>query len=133
MLGSITPLGERGHARRWSSTVAYYFAGSVLGGATIGGLLGLLGAGAAALGLRPSGSLVLGVVAVLCLAGTLVDLQVGGLRLPTVHRQVNEDWLVRYRGWVIGAGFGFQLGLDVVTIVTTATVYGMLAAALLSG
>src|SRR4051812_1955977 len=133
MLGSITPLGERGHARRWSATVAYYFVGSVLGGAVSGGLLGLVGAGVVAVGLRPSGSVVLIVLAALCLGGVLVDLHVGGLRLPTVHRQVNEDWLVRYRGWVIGSGFGFQLGLGVVTIVTTATVYVMLAAALLSG
>jgi sulfite exporter TauE/SafE len=105
----------------------------VLGGAVIGSLLGGLGAAAGAAGLRPSGAVVLVVLAVLCVVGVLVDLRVGGLQLPTVHRQVNEDWLVRYRGWVIGAGFGFQLGLGVVTIVTTATVYVMLAAALLSG
>jgi sulfite exporter TauE/SafE len=34
---------------------------------------------------------------------------------------------------VIGLGFGFQLGLAVATIVTTATVYVALAAALLGG
>ena len=39
------------------------------------------------------------------------------------HRQVNEDWLAQYRGWVYGFGFGLQLGLGVVTIVTTAAVY----------
>jgi hypothetical protein len=133
MLGSITPLGERGHARRWSATVAYYVAGSVLGGCVAGGALGLLGAGLRAAGLDVPGRVVLILLAVLCGLGVLFDLRVGGLALPTVHRQVNEDWLVRYRGWVIGAGFGFQLGLGVVTIVTTATVYVMLAAALLSG
>ena len=133
MLGSITPLGERGHARRWSSTVAYYLVGSLAGGALIGGLLGLVGAGAADAGLRLSGTTVLLVLAALCLAGIGLDLRVAGLRLPTVHRQVNEDWLARYRGWVIGVGFGAQLGLGVVTIVTTATVYVALAAALLSG
>jgi hypothetical protein len=40
-----------------------------------------------------------------------------------VRRQVNDDWLTEYREWVYGGGFGFQLGLGVVTIVTTATVY----------
>ena len=37
------------------------------------------------------------------------------------RRQVNEDWMARYRGWAYGAGFGLQLGLGVVTIVTTAS------------
>src|SRR3954470_58280 len=131
MLGSITPLGERGHLRRWSATVVWYFVGSVLGGALIGGLLGAIGAGAPALGLGLSGTAVLAVVGVLSVAGVAFDLRLGGLRLPTVQRQVDEDWLVRYRGWVVGVGFGFQLGLGVVTIVTTATVYVALAAALL--
>ena len=46
-----------------------------------------------------------------------------GRRPPwPVHRQVDDGWLARYRGWVYGAGFGFQLGLGVVTIVTTAAV-----------
>src|ERR1700712_1678786 len=105
MLGSITPLGERGHARRWSATVTHYLIGSVLGGALIGASAGLLGSGLSALGLDLSGGAVLVVLAGLCLLGVLFDLGAGGLRLPTVHRQVNEDWLVRYRGWVIGAGF----------------------------
>jgi sulfite exporter TauE/SafE len=62
-----------------------------------------------------------------------VELRAGGLRLPTVRRQVDEDWLARYRGWVYGVGFGFQLGLGAVTIVTTAGVYLAWALALLSG
>src|SRR3954452_16446008 len=133
MLGSITPLGERGHHRRWSATVVWYFVGSVLGGAVIGGLLGAIGAAAAALGLELSGTAVLVVVAVLALVGVAFDLRLGGLRLPTIKRQVNEDWLVRYRGWVVGVGFGFQLGLGVGTVVTTATLYVALATALLAG
>jgi hypothetical protein len=133
MLGSITPLGERGHLRRWSATVVWYFVGSVLGGAVIGGLLGALGAGVAAFGPDLSGTAVLAVLGVLAAAGVAFDLRLGGLRLPSVKRQVNEDWLVRYRGWVVGMGFGFQLGLGVVTIVTTATLYVALAAALLAG
>jgi hypothetical protein len=133
MLGSITPLGERGHSRRWSATVVWYFVGSVLGGAVIGGLLGAVGAEVRALGLELSGTAVLAVVGVLSLAGVAFDLRLGGLRLPSISRQVNEDWLVRYRSWVVGVGFGFQLGLGVVTIVTTATLYVALATALLAG
>jgi sulfite exporter TauE/SafE len=53
--------------------------------------------------------------------------------LPTVRRQVDEDWIPRYRAWVYAGGFGFQLGLGVVTVVTTATVYLTWAFALLTG
>jgi hypothetical protein len=59
------------------------------------------------------------------------DLGIGGLRLPSIHRQVNEDWLGRYRGWVVGVGFGAQLGVGVATIVTTSAVYATLATAVL--
>src|SRR6185436_16220530 len=75
-------------------------------------------------------ALVLGVLAV---AGVAVDLRLGGVRLPTVRRQVDDRWLTRYRGWVYGVGFGFQLGLGVVTVVTTAGVYLAFVAAALSG
>jgi hypothetical protein len=62
-----------------------------------------------------------------------VLIDIGLLRLPTIHRQVNEDWLTQYRGWVYGAGYGFQLGVGIVTIVTTAAVYLTLAGELLVG
>jgi hypothetical protein len=133
MLGSITPLGERGHARRWPVTAGFYLLGSVLGGCVAGGLAGLLSEALRLAGLGLSGGAVLLVSAGLCVLGVAVDVRLGGLRLPSVHRQVNEDWLARYRGWVIGVGFGFQLGLGVVTIVTTAAVYVAFATALLSG
>ncbi len=51
--------------------------------------------------------------------------------MPSWHRQVNEDWLADFRGWVYGAGFGVQLGTGVVTIVTTAAVYLVWLTALL--
>jgi hypothetical protein len=81
---------------------------------------------------------VLWVAGVALLAGAGVD---GALAtrlvpagaLPGPRRQVNEEWLGRYRGWVTGIGFGFQLGLGVVTIVTTAAVYSLLVVAALSG
>jgi hypothetical protein len=46
---------------------------------------------------------------------------------------VNEDWLTLYRDWIYGLGFGFQLGAGVVTIVTTAAIFALLAAAALTG
>jgi hypothetical protein len=60
-------------------------------------------------------------VIAVCALAAAVD---GSGRRPPwpVRRQVDDGWLPRYRGWVYGAGFGFQLGLGVVTIVTTAAV-----------
>ncbi len=72
-------------------------------------------------------------LATLAVGGLAMDLRWRGLRLPTVHRQVNEEWMSRYRGPIFGAGFGFQLGLGVVTIVTTSAIYLTLAGELLSG
>ncbi len=128
MLGSITPLGERGRGSRWWLTVSAYLIGSIIGGAVAGGVLGWIGS-AIDLGLGAR-LLVLGVGA---LIGVAFDLQLGGLRLPTVHRQVEEEWRTRYRGWVWGLAFGFQLALGVVTVVTSSTVYLTWLAALLAG
>jgi hypothetical protein len=130
MLGSITRLGESGRNARWWVTVTWFAIGALAAGSLAGAVLGLAGSGlAGALGGRGAAlALVL-----LAAAGLGLDLHLAGLRLPTVARQVDEAWLVRYRGWVYGVGFGFQLGLGVVTIVTTSAVYLALAAALLTG
>lgn len=127
MLGSITPLGERGRNQRWGVTVAALALGSVAAGAGLGAILGWAGER------LPAGEEPLWVLAGLVALGAALDLRLLGSRLPTVRRQVNEEWLGRYRGWVYGAGFGFQLGLGVATIVTVSAVYAALAAAFLSG
>jgi cytochrome c biogenesis DsbD-like protein len=132
MLASINPLGERARRTRWGRTMTWYLLGSTAGGAAIGAVAGALGVALFA-ALSPSHTALAVAVAVACTIGVALDLRVGGLRLPTVHRQVNEDWLAKYRGWVYGTGFGFQLGLGVATIVTTATVYVALALAVLTG
>lgn len=131
MLSSISPLGERARASRWWLTATAYVLGSVLGGAVLGLLAGLVGS------LLPDswlGSPVLVLLlAALAVAGLLADRRVLGWRLPTIHRQVAESWVGAYRGWVLGLGFGAQLGFGVVTIVTSSTVYAVPALALLSG
>lgn len=129
MLGSITPLGERGRNSRWVLTVGAFILASTLAGALLGGVLGTVGA---VVGLRGSGAS-LWLLAAALVAGLAFDLRIGGLQLPSVTRQVDDQWLYRYRGWVTGVGFGFQLGLGVVTIVTTAFTYVTLSAAVLSG
>jgi hypothetical protein len=130
MLASITPLGERSRNSRWATTMAAFTAGSILAGAAWGTAAGLIGAPLARLvpGLIRVWSLV-GLVA----AGLLFDLGIIGRRLPGPRRQVNEQWLQRYRGWVYGLGFGAQLGAGLVTIVSTSAVYATVAAASLTG
>lgn len=128
MLGSITPLGERSRGMSWPVTVAAFAVGAVAAGALMGGVLGVLG------GLLDLGeTAALAVLAAASAAGLALDLRRGGRRLPGPRRQVDERWLHRYRGWVYGVGFGFQLGAGVLTVVTTSAVYLMLLAAFLSG
>ena len=121
MLTSITPLGERGRGNRYAVTLTAYVLGCLLGGATTGAALGLVGSALPGLP-----ALVL--AGALCLLAAVLDLR--GFRLG--RRQVDEDWLARYRGWVYGLGFGYQLGLGVVTVVTSAATLAVLGLAVLT-
>ncbi len=129
MLSSIHPLGERTRNNRWSRTVGYYLVGGLFGGLVMGSTAGAIGW----LGLawwtptRTAQTAVMAAILAVALAWEL-----SGLKIPTIHRQVNEDWLSMYRSWVYGGGFGFQLGLGAVTIVTTTAVYATVALAILS-
>src|SRR5438270_1881610 len=122
MLASIHPLGERARNTRFAVTAAAYAVGSVAGGVVIGAAAGAIGSW-----LAPPAI----VAVVVCLVAAWVEGR--GLPLPGPRRQVNEEWMTRYRGWIYGLGFGFQLGLGVVTIVTTAAIYVMVVAAVVSG
>jgi sulfite exporter TauE/SafE len=130
MLGSITPLGERGRGSTWWVTAFAYVAGSLITGLAVGGSLGSLGGSVT--GDAPPGARLV-VLGAIVASGLALDLGVFGSRLPTVRRQVDEAWRTRYRGWVWGLGYGAELGTGVVTIVTTSTVYAAWASAILSG
>ncbi len=65
--------------------------------------------------------------------GLGLDAGLFGTRVPGPRRQVDENWLVTYRGWVYGAGFGAQLGAGFVTIVTASATWVAFACALFSG
>ncbi|PRY17244.1 sulfite exporter TauE/SafE family protein [Kineococcus rhizosphaerae] len=117
MLSSITPLGERGRASRWSVTVAFHLLGSAAGGTLLGTLLGGLGS------LLPVPAAAVALVVVLLAAVTVAAEAGRSPWFPSWHRQVDEDWLHRYRGWVYGLGYGAQLGVGVVTIVTSPVLY----------
>ena len=90
MLSSITPLGERGRGSRWGVTVTFLIVGALLAGAGSGVIAGALG------GLIWSGGDEeprLAVLAAALLVGLAVEAGLAGLRLPTIRRQVNENWL----------------------------------------
>ena len=128
MLSSITPLGERGRNNRWWLTVSAFVVASLAGGVAVGAVAGALGSLG---GFSVGTALLIGAgAAAIALA---LELRVAGLRLPTTRRQVNENWLQRYRGWVYGLGFGFQLGTGFLTIMTTAAVPLTFVFAALSG
>ena len=117
MLASITPLGQRGRGASWRRITTAYVAASVTGGALTGLVLG--GAGQALLGHPRSWA----VIAAAALALLAAAWELHGARPPSLRRQVDENWLGAYRDWVCGVGFGFQLGLGVVTIVTSVSLY----------
>jgi len=121
MLTSINPLGERGRGYRWGPTVALFTLASVVGGAALGLVLG---------GLGELLQLPVWVAAIACALAVVADLT--GV-IPTLRRQVDEDWLTRYRRWVYATTFGAQLGAGVVTIVTSAVTYALLVLFLVTG
>jgi len=127
MLASISPLGERGRGQSYPITVAAYVSASTLAGAVLGGALGAAGAA-----LTLGRAAVAGVV-LLAVTGLVVDAGFLGLRVPGPRRQVDENWLVTYRGWVYGAGFGAQLGFAFTTIVTASATWVAFVCAWASG
>jgi hypothetical protein len=103
--------------------------GAVAGGATLG-----LGAAALAAVVRaadPSDGVVVASVVASAAIAALVDAGAFGRRPPFFRRQVDDAWLSRYRAWVYGVGFGWQIGVGLATyIMTAAVVLTVLLAAL---
>jgi hypothetical protein len=128
MLSSITPFGERGRNNRFAVVAWFFIAGSLLGGGAVGLVAGAIGQ----LVVPDQPTAIGAVIVTLALVGAALDAHIGGLRLPTITRQVDERWLQKYRGWVYGSGFGVQLGTGLATIVSSAAVYLMVVCALLT-
>jgi hypothetical protein len=131
MLSTITPLAERARGHRWGRTASWFVAGSVVGGATLGLCVAGLTAGVGRLGLPGTTSAAVACGAALVAAAS--DAGVAGFRLPIHGRQVNERWLDRFRLWVYGSGFGWQIGTGVVTYIKTSGVYLMIVLCALTG
>lgn len=128
MLSSIHPLGERAKNNRFVITATLFVVGSVSGGLATGAVVGGVGLVVDAL---VSTTSAVAIASVVLLAAAVAEWR--GSALPCLHRQVDEEWLTRYRGWVYGVGFGFQLGAGVLTHITSAALYAALSAALLVG
>ncbi|MDE3203026.1 MAG: hypothetical protein KGQ66_02255, partial [Acidobacteriota bacterium] len=75
----------------------------------------------------------LAAAAALAALGALLDAEVFGPVLPLIRRQVDDRWMARYRPWVYGAGFGWQIGVGVATYLMTASVLLVVAIGALSG
>lgn len=131
MLSTITPMGERARRYTYGGTATWFVVGAVLGGATLGAGAAVLAALVGLLDLDPRAALAL--AGLLALVGAASDGNVAGFRLPGHTRQVNEVWLDRYRSWVYGAGFGWQIGVGLSTFIVTAAVYLLIALAALTG
>lgn len=132
MLSSIHPLGERSRHNRYWLTAGAHVAGGALGGAVLGALVGVLG-WLSLLVLdqqHVSRVVAFGVMALLVALVEALSLE---RRLPSRAHQVDENWMQKFRGWVYGSGYGFELGFAVSTIITTALVHLMLFAMVVSG
>src|SRR5687767_3540388 len=130
MLSQINPIAEAGRRQRYRRTVGWFVTGALVGGLTLGGLSAGLAATVDATGLGHRSALAIAAVA--SFAAALVDARVLGFGPPFIRRQVNEDWLSRYRPWVYGGGFGWQIGVGVTTYVMTAAVALTIVFAILS-
>lgn len=131
MVSAINPLSERSRGNRYWLTTLWFVAGAVAGGA----VLGLAGAVLALIGSPLSHHLAirLTLASIGCLLALAADRRVGGFHLPLHARQVNEEWLMRYRRWLYAAGFGFQIGAGFATYIMTAATYLLVALSGLSG
>lgn len=133
MLSTITPFGERSRGHRYGATAAWLVTGATAGGATLGAVAAAGAAAVSASGLGGHPAVLAGAAAVLAAAAAGVDSGLFGDVLPLIRRQVDDGWLARYRPWVYGAGFGWQIGTGLATYLMTASVMLVGFFAVLSG
>jgi MFS family permease len=130
MLSQITPLGERSRGHAFGFTASWFVGGALVGGAMLGGVVAGLAAVASAADLTATAAL--GATAVLALVAAASDAHTFGVGPPFLRRQVNEEWLVKYRSWLYGFGFGWQIGTGVTTYIMTTAVLLTVAIAVLT-
>ncbi|REK18403.1 MAG: hypothetical protein DWQ40_08545 [Actinobacteria bacterium] len=122
----IHPLGEKSRGNIWGVTMMSFTIASIAAGGSLAAFSGWLGG--TLFDIDDLALLLAGAFAVL--AGIL---DLSPLTPWTPRRQVNENWIGRYRGWVYGAGFGAQLGVGFAVFVMSWGYWAMLAIAFVSG
>ena len=131
MLSTVTPLSERARRRRYGVTACWFVIGATAGGLGLGSIGAVLAQLPRALGLSVPASVA--AATLVLAAAAAIDLGVLGPPLPHHRRQVNEDWLDHYRGWVYGVGFGVQIGFGLATYIMSASVYATILLGALTG
>jgi hypothetical protein len=129
MLSQITPMAEAGRQQKFARTAGWFIAGAVLGGAMLGAVIA--GGALAVAGLSRTTAIAL--VAAFSFVAAAIDTRVLGFGPPFLSRQVNEEWLSKYRAWIYGGGFGWQIGAGITTYVMTAAVPLMIVVGALTG
>lgn len=132
MLSSIHPFGERSRNNVFARTAGAHVIGSTLGGALLGLLTGALGWLVTSV-LDPSTDVRTSVVLLAAVLALGFEATSRERLLPSRTRQVNENWIQNYRGWVYGGGFGAELGFGVSTIITTSLVHLLVVSMVLVG
>jgi hypothetical protein len=133
VLSSITPFGERSRGHRYGVTAAWFVGGAVVGGACLGAVAAGVTGALSSLDFGRHPAWVAGTVAVIAGAAAAVDAGAFGAVIPIWRRQLNDAWMSRYRGWVYGAGYGWQLGVGVATYIMTAAVFAVPLLGVLTG
>ena len=129
MLSQITPMAEAGRQQKFARTAGWFIAGAMLGGAMLGGLIAV----GAMVSSELSRTTSIALVGMFSLVAAAIDANVFGFGPPFLTRQVNEEWLSKYRAWIYGGGFGWQIGAGITTYVMTAAVPLMMVIGALTG
>jgi MFS family permease len=131
MLSTITPLSERGRGHRFGPVGLWFVAGAALGGLALGAL-GALGTLVVA-AVEPTATQAAVAAGIVLLVAATWDADLLRPALPHHRRQVDEEWLDRFRPWVYGGGFGVQIGTGLATYIMTTAVYAVVMLAALTG
>jgi len=127
MVSAINPMSERSRGYRYWLTAVWFVLGSLVGSLAIGVAAAVIAFGLSVTSL--SGSVLLALAGLGALVTLASDLALGGFRLPSHPRQVNELWLMQYRRWLYASGFGVQIGSGFATYIMTAGNYLVVALA----
>ena len=122
MLSSLTPFGEASRGHKYGVAALAFVGSALAGGLCLGLALSVPAVAIRAIGVTPTTSAAVIAIA----AGATIVADLGFVRTPRIPRQVDESWFVRFRPWVYGIGYGWQIGVGLATYVMTNAVYLML-------